>query len=105
LASWRLAVFALAVSVPASLRITDEFLNATTATTEYLAAGIPESERQHLVLRRIVWLAMFPFGVFGTAMFAEPAVTEIEKVISLSQDSGEPKRCPGAGLACQTGTI
>ena len=37
-------------------------------------------------------MAVLPFGVFGTAMFAEPAVTEIEKVIGLIQrkegDSG-----------------
>jgi hypothetical protein len=49
---------------------------------------IPVREWQHLVARRIVWLAVFPFGVFGSAMFAEPAVTEVEKVIGLSQDSG-----------------
>jgi hypothetical protein len=30
-------------------------------------------------------LVMLAFGIFGAAMFAEPAVAEIEKVIGLSQ--------------------
>jgi len=79
-------------------------------TTEDLTLLIPVREWQHLVARRIVWLAVLPFGVFGTAMFTEPAVTEIEKVIGLSQDNGgvesllwcrpDVRPAPAAVIAC-----
>ena len=39
-------------------------------------------------MRRAGWrslLVMLAFGIFGAAMFAEPAVAEIEKVIGLIQ--------------------
>ena len=36
-------------------------------------------------MARGVWLALFAFGIFGTAVFAEPAITNIEKVIGLGQ--------------------
>ena len=32
-------------------------------------------------------LMLFPLGVFGTAVFAEPAITEIEKVVGLIHGS------------------
>ena len=48
---------------------------------------------------------MFSFGIFGTAMFAEPAVAEIEKVIGLVQSSGGRRVAFGAGLIRQTGTV
>jgi hypothetical protein len=54
-------------------------------TAENLPAGIPESKGKHFVLARGVWLAVFAFGIFGTAVFAEPAITNIEKVIGLGQ--------------------
>jgi hypothetical protein len=50
-----------------------------------LPAGIPESEGKHFVLARGGWLAVFAFRIFGTAVFAEPAITNIEKVIGLGQ--------------------
>ena len=88
---------ALAVMISA-LRISDEFFDSTTAATENLTLRIPVRKGQLFVSWWTVWLAVFAFGVFGTAMFAEPAVTEIEKVIGLSQDSWGAKHCGGAGL-------
>jgi hypothetical protein len=57
-----------------------------------LAGGIPMSESRHLALRcagRSSLFVMFAFGSFGAAVFAEPPVTEIEKVIGLRQVKGE----------------
>ena len=84
---------ALAVMISA-LRISDEFFDSTTAATENLTLRIPVRKGQLFVSWWTVWLAVFAFGVFSTAMFAEPAVTEIEKVIGLSQERGEPKHLP-----------
>ena len=73
-------------------------------TTEDLTLLIPVREGQHLAARRIVGWAVLPFGVFGTAMFAEPAVTEIEKVIGLSQESGGVESLLWCRPDLQTGT-
>ena len=35
-----------------------------------------------------IMLMLFPLGVFGAAVFAEPAITEIEKVVGLIHGSG-----------------
>ncbi len=87
-----------------NLRIANKFFDATTATTEDLTPGIPVSEGEHFVSRRIVWLANFAFGIFGAAVFAEPAVAQVKKVIGLIQDSGGFGEGFGAGLIYQTGT-
>lgn len=36
-------------------------------------------------MSRGVWLAVFAFRVFRSAVFAEPAITNVEKVIGLGQ--------------------
>ena len=78
----------LTASFQVELRISDEFFDATTAATENLPLGIPVRKWQLLISRWAVWLAVFAFGIFGAAMFAEPAVPKIEKVIGLIQGSG-----------------
>jgi hypothetical protein len=45
---------------------------------------------------------MLAFGIFGAAMFAEPAVAEIEKVIGLIQVK-RASQCRGGGRS-RTGT-
>jgi hypothetical protein len=71
-----------------SLRIANEFFDAAAPAAENLTLWIPESKRQHLVLGGTLWLTVFAFCVFGAAVLAEPAVTNIEKVIGLIQGSG-----------------
>ena len=70
------------------LGIADEFFDSTATTTKDLTLWIPESEGQHLVLGGILRLTVFAFCVFGAAMFAEPTVANIEKVIGLIQGKG-----------------
>ncbi|MGI8919843.1 MAG: hypothetical protein ACR2H6_14720 [Pyrinomonadaceae bacterium] len=70
-----------------------------------MTARIPVSEGKHLVSRGIVWPANFAFGIFGAAVFAEPAVAQVKKVIGLIQDSGGVGEGVGAGLIYQTGTF
>ena len=48
----------------------------------------PFGERKtcRLALAVVMLLVLLAFGVFSAAMFAEPAVTNIEEVIGLSQN-------------------
>ena len=45
----------------------------------------PFGERKtcRLALAIVVLLVLLAFGVFGAAMFAEPAVTKVEEVVGL----------------------
>lgn len=76
-----------------SLRLADKFFNAAAPAAEGLSLGIPIGKSQRLVTRsagRDSLRVMFAFRVFGTAMLAEPAVAEIEKVVGLIQMNGKP---------------
>src|SRR6186997_932357 len=94
-APWRLGGFCPAVGCwrlgfPArpQSRVANEFFNAATPAEKGLRGGVPIGKCRHFAMRRAGWrslLVMLAFGIFGAAMFAEPAVAEIEKVIGLIQ--------------------
>lgn len=68
------------------LRIANELSDTTTAATEELPLRIPIGKWEHLLSLRIRLLPVFTFGIFCAAMLAQPAITNIEEVIGLSQN-------------------
>ena len=79
---------AVGIAGPAQSRVTNELFNAATPAGKSLCGGVPISKSRHFAVRRAgrrSLLVMLAFGIFGAAMFAEPAVAEIEKVIGLIQ--------------------
>jgi len=79
---------AVGIAGPAQSRVTNELFNAATPAGKGLCGGVPISKSRHFAVRRAgrrSLLVMLAFGIFGAAMFAEPAVAEIEKVIGLIQ--------------------
>ena len=65
------------------LRIANELFDSTTTATEDLSPWIPVRKRKHFLGLRVCLMLMFAFGVFCTAVFAEPAVTKIKEVVGL----------------------